>query len=137
MISISSHTSEDNVTSVSHNLPPRGDTNPPFPPPLARVSLSEIRSASLDSSRALDTTSDTCGEIDLRMRVVLRASERPRPRRHRYRRYLSSTQRESRARVVRWLIANCQDGIWPPPPGGPGNPIVVSDSDDEIKQERP
>lgn len=134
VISISSLTSEDNFTSVSHNLPPRAAHNPPFPPSLARVSLSEIGSASLDPSMASDITSDTCDEINLRMRAVLKAAERQRPRRRRYRRYLSTSQRESRARVARWLVSSC-DGAVRSVPGGADNPIVLTDSDDDSKQE--
>lgn len=133
VISISSDDVGDNLTSVSHGLPPAGNDIPPFPPPLAQVSLSEIRSASLnDSMVSATTTNDTCQEIDLRMRAVLRASERRRPRRRRYRQRWNSVQLESRARVARWLVTNDIE-VHRGELGNPTNPIILRGaSEDEI-----
>lgn len=122
--------SSDNLTSVSHNLPARGKSNPPFPPPLAQVSLSDIKSASLDESMASDTTSDTCKEIDVCVRAVLQASQRRRPRRRRYRQRWSRSQRECMCRVAHWLVSDCDTSLIMDL-GGPNNPIVLSGDSDE------
>lgn len=132
-IDISSSESDLNLTSVSQQLPPNRQLSPLPPPPLANVSMSEVRSCSTTVSLSDGSHRSLPNNVTLRRGRVNgpRGASVIGMRRHRPGRM----DRATRLRVARWLLDqydSSDEDIFEAPAvvGGPLNPIVISDDSD-------
>lgn len=121
------------MSSASRLVSPRNRVYPPFPPPLADVSMSEIESNSSVSSDSVQTLGSRRDEIIAARALVLLSQQRGRSWGIRRLQRESRLRRARMRRVANWLVAsnNRHDHDIDSCPGCPGNPIVVDDDSDE------
>lgn len=120
------------MSSASRNVPSRSRFEPPFPPPLANVSASQIDTISSSSSDPSVDTVDSQRDAILAARALLRLSRQSRLRQLRVQRRESRLRRFRIRRVARWLLSQSNDSGANASSGSPLNPIVLSsDSESE------
>lgn len=126
-------------SSASRHVPPPTQFDPPFPPPLANVSLSEISSVSSSSSESSVQTLGSQQDVMMAARALIQLSRRSRIRRARQCRRELRMYSVRMRRVARWLSESLtaqnrdqDDREWGGSLGSHSNPIVLeSQSEDE------
>lgn len=114
------------ITSASHNLAPMNSLRPAFPPPLANVSMSEVKSSGSTDRVPRRKRGRPQISSSHRARALLKGSGMDVPR---GRRVTKDERYDSMLRVAHWLLQCSHDGDRHDlcPSGARCNPVVLDD----------